>query len=377
MPNKNEEGPRALPPLPTMTPEEQAQKKEEAARLLSKPNEDYAASREFVVELLKLHYTRRRIDTLNEIFSMIERALPGSRGLPFFFDRATLLLEGGISAQLGRENVNSLLRDLKLSPDKLELTLVEGSAAHRILEDAEVVAIEPRTILEGLTVVRPDNIGIRGAIAVPLEVDGEAFGILCVFLPEPPSSAQRAKLELIAAHAAIAIRNERDLDEAQRLNGMDPITWVANRRTLLDRLAGEIDRAKRYSRNLGTVLLSVENFRALGEQVGADAANQVLRRIAMSANSGFRTPDFCGRLDESQFLLVLPETDAAGTSTARDRLIQRLSALQGDGMDDVWFKSVIASVPDDGWSVDELIEVLAQRLATTPTTFRDQQPLSA
>jgi diguanylate cyclase (GGDEF)-like protein len=360
-----------------MTPEEEAQRKEEAARLLSKPSEDYAASREFVVELLKLHYTRRRVDTVNEILSMIERALPGARGLSFFFDRATLLLEGGISAQLNRESVNTLLRDLKLDPDCLELTVVEGSAAHRILEDAEVVAIEPKTILEGLTVVRPENVGIRGAIAVPLEVDGEAFGILCIFLPEPPSSAQRAKLELIAAHAAIAIRNERDLDEAQRLNGVDPITWVPNRRTVTDRLAQEIDRSKRYSHSVGVVLLSVENFLALSGQIGANEANQVLRRIAMSLSSGFRGPDFCGRWDDAQFILVLPETDATGTATVRDRMADRLISLQGDNMEDVWFKSVIACVPEDGWSVDELIEVLAQRLPAAPTTFRDQQPLSA
>jgi diguanylate cyclase (GGDEF)-like protein len=377
MPGKNDEPPRSLPPLPKMTPEEEAQRREEAARLLSKPSEDYAASREFVVELLKLHYTRRRVDTVNEILSMIERALPGARGLSFFFDRATLLLEGGISAQLNRESVNTLLRDLKLDPDCLELTVVEGSAAHRILEDAEVVAIEPKTILEGLTVVRPENVGIRGAIAVPLEVDGEAFGILCIFLPEPPSSAQRAKLELIAAHAAIAIRNERDLDEAQRLNGVDPITWVPNRRTVTDRLAQEIDRSKRYSHSVGVVLLSVENFLALSGQIGANEANQVLRRIAMSLSSGFRGPDFCGRWDDAQFILVLPETDATGTATVRDRMADRLISLQGDNMEDVWFKSVIACVPEDGWSVDELIEVLAQRLPAAPTTFRDQQPLSA
>ena len=107
--------------------------------------------------------------------------------------------------------------------------------------------------------------GINGAIAVPLEVDGECFGILCVFLPEPPSAAERAKLELIAAHAAIAIRNERDLDEAQRLNGVDPLTWVPNRRTVTDRLAQEIDRSKRYSHSLGVILLSVENFQPLSE----------------------------------------------------------------------------------------------------------------
>lgn len=377
MPGKNDEPPRSLPPLPTMSPEEQAQRKEEAARLLSKPAEDYAASREFVVELLKLHYTRRRVDTVNEILSMIERALPGARGLPFFFDRWTLLLEGGIASQLERETVNSLLRDLKLNAEKLELTLVEGSAAHRIVEDAEVVAIEPKTILEGLTVVRPDNVGIRGAIAVPLEVDGECFGILCVFLPEPPSAAERAKLELIAAHAAIAIRNERDLDEAQRLNGVDPLTWVPNRRTVTDRLSQEIDRSKRYSHSMGVILLSVENFQPLSEQLGANAANQVLRRIAMSVSSGFRGPDFCGRWDDAQFMIVLPETDAAGTATARERMVQRLSALQGEGMDDVWFKSVIACVPEDGWSVNELMEILAQRLPAAPTTFRDQQPLSA
>jgi diguanylate cyclase (GGDEF)-like protein len=220
-------------------------------------------------------------------------------------------------------------------------------------------------------------VGIRGAIAVPLEVDGESFGILCIFLPEPPSAADRARLELIAAHAAIAIRNERDLDEAQRLNSVDPLTWVPNRRSVTDRLGQEIDRAKRYSHNIGVILLAVENFTQISEQLGANGANQVLRRIAMSLSSGFRGPDFCGRFDDNQLILVLPETNAAGTATVRERMIQRLTSLKGEGMDDVWFKSVIACVPDDGWSVNELIEVLGQRLPAAPTTFRDQQPLSA
>lgn len=354
-----------------MSEAETQQAQEQAARLMTKGNEDHAASREFVVELLRLHYTRTRLDTLDELVTMVERALPGARTLPFFFDRWTLLLEGAIAGQLNKDSVKSLLRDLKLDPQKLELTVVEASAAHRILEDGEVVAIEPRTLLTGLTLVRPENVGIRGAIAVPLEVDGEGFGILCIFLPQPPSSAERARLELIAAHGAIAIRNERDFDEAQRLNGVDPITWVANRRAISDRLEAEIDRAKRYGRPLAVGLIEVVNFSELNQSFGANITNQVLRRTAMSISSGLRSPDATGRFDDAHFLLVLPETDAEGAVVARDRLLARLAELGGEHK--AICAGTVATAPEDGWSPNDLLAILQERLASA----RGAAPMAA
>ncbi|MEX2238815.1 MAG: diguanylate cyclase [Dehalococcoidia bacterium] len=359
---------RPLPALPRATPEEETQIREQSARLIARGSDDYAASREFVIELLRLHYTRSRPETVSEIISMVERALPGARTLPFFFDRWTLMLEGGIAGQVERDSVRLLLRDLKLDPDKMELTVAEGSAAQRILEDGEVVAVEPTSLLTGLTIVRPENVGIRGAIAVPLEVDGEAFGILCVFLPAVPSAAERAKLELIAAHGAIAIRNERDFDEAQRLNGIDPITWVGNRRSVVDRLGAEMERSRRYSHDAGAMVLAVAGFLAYSQRVGAGSANQLLRRVAMSLSSGFRAPDFTGRLDESQFLVVLPETDAAGCRVVRDRTLQRLAALKVSGMGEVSFRAALAAAPEDGWSTSELLEKLSSRLATSASS---------
>jgi diguanylate cyclase (GGDEF)-like protein len=312
--------------------------------------------------LLKLHYTRTRLDTLNEILAMIERALPGARVLPFFFDRWTLLLEGGIAGQVQRDSVRKLIRDLKLDPETLELTVAEGSVAHKILSEGEVVAVEPLTLLSGLTPVRPENVGIQGAIAVPLEVDGECFGLLCAFLPEIPSAEERSKLELIAAHGAIAIRNEHDFDEAQRLNGVDPITWVSNRRTITYKLSGEIDRARRYGHKVGIVLIQVENFIELSQSIGGNRANQLLRRIAMSTTNGVRDPDVIGRYDDAEFLVVLPETDLPGVTVVRDRLMQRLLDLSGEGVDAVSYRAAVACVPDDGWAAPEVLEIAARRL---------------
>ena len=363
MPNKSEKEVRTLPPLPVVSDEEQKRIQENSARMLTRPqNEDYAASREFVVELLKLHYQRSAVDTLSALMAMIERALPGARVLPFFFDRWTLMLEGGIAGDIDRESIKSLLRDLKLDPQKLELTLTEGSHAQHIVEDGEVVAMDPHLALRGLTAVRPDNVGIRGAIAVPLDVDGETLGLLTVVLPTEPSAADRARLELIAAHGAIAIRNERDLHDAQKLNGIDPVTWIANRRAAIDQLSSEIERGRRFGHKVGAMLIEIDTFHEIAQGSGSAPANQLLRRVAMCISGGVRAPDFAGRVDEAQFLLVLPESDLNATATARERILERIGQLKGAGTDRLSFRSVMGVAPDDASSAGDLVEVLAQRM---------------
>lgn len=86
----------------------------------------------------------------------------------------------------------------------------------------------------------------------------------------------------------------------------------------------EISRAKRYDRPLS--MLSI----ASGSNQGAAAASAGFRQLSLEkrlrkiAPSILRTPDFWGRIDRLGFVIVLPETDAAGA----EKTVQRMVATE-------------------------------------------------
>jgi PleD family two-component response regulator len=85
--------------------------------------------------------------------------------------------------------------------------------------------------------------------------------------------------------------------------------------TLDRRLHEEFERARRYSLSFSLVLLAIEALDGASDEIAAE-----LRRI-------LRLPDFVSRYGESEFAIVLPETDSDGARRSIARMRERLVAL--------------------------------------------------
>ncbi|UJJ30073.1 biofilm regulation diguanylate cyclase SiaD [Halopseudomonas maritima] len=121
----------------------------------------------------------------------------------------------------------------------------------------------------------------------------------------------------------------RDLNEALReASTHDALTGLANRRLLVDRLKKEVERYARYQRSFSIAMLDVDHFKSINDRYGHEIGDGALIEIARVLDAEIRENDLCGRWGGEEFLILLPETDAAAAAQVMERVraaIERLT----------------------------------------------------
>jgi diguanylate cyclase (GGDEF)-like protein/PAS domain S-box-containing protein len=152
----------------------------------------------------------------------------------------------------------------------------------------------------------------------------------------------------------VDITEQRELEnQLRREASSDPLTGLANRRSLFDLLSSEISRSKRTHREFSFILLDVDGLKEINDRFGHLAGDRALCRVANTLQDCSRSLDTAARQGGDEFALVLPEAgiDSAVVVAARicaclakDREEPALSVSYG-----------IACFPMNGDSIGALI----------------------
>jgi diguanylate cyclase (GGDEF)-like protein len=169
----------------------------------------------------------------------------------------------------------------------------------------------------------------------------------------------KAALQLAADLAALAIDRERlaslaseRADWMARISTADPLTGLANRRTLDRVLELEIERAKRQQTDVSVAVFDIDGFRAMNEAHGAAAGDEVLRTISAILAEQVRLVDTVARIGGDEFVVVAP---GSGGVVVADRILRSVEALGPVRDVPVTLSAGIARFPTDGTSADELL----------------------
>jgi two-component system, cell cycle response regulator len=108
--------------------------------------------------------------------------------------------------------------------------------------------------------------------------------------------------------------------ELQRLTQIDPLTEVANRRHLSERLEEEFLRSKRYERPMSLGMLDIDNFKKLNDNYGHPAGDYALIQVANIIKETLRRHDFVARYGGEEFVMLLPETPVDNAVLACERV---------------------------------------------------------
>lgn len=116
--------------------------------------------------------------------------------------------------------------------------------------------------------------------------------------------------------------------QMKQLSETDELTQLANRRKIGQITRQEWSRAVRGNYPLAVAMLDVDHFKSYNDLYGHLAGDLALARIAAALRSAIHRPyDLAGRLGGEEFLLLLPESDAAGAELVADRARRMVEAL--------------------------------------------------
>lgn len=149
------------------------------------------------------------------------------------------------------------------------------------------------------------------------------------YLVKPINQAE-LKTRLKTARRILELESnlQKSLEEIRGLALVDPVTGTYNRKFMDDRISQEIKRAYRYEHSLALILVSINNFKQISETYGYYSGDVLLKECAECLVEAVRKDiDWLVRYGEEEFLVVLPETDAAGAMIVAKRLRIRIATM--------------------------------------------------
>ena len=105
----------------------------------------------------------------------------------------------------------------------------------------------------------------------------------------------------------------------------DPLTGLANRELLEERLRASLSRDARSGEATGALFLDLDGFKAVNDRHGHAVGDAVLRTIADRLVAAVRPSDTVARLGGDEFVVLVPAASEAGLRVLLERLAAEVS----------------------------------------------------
>ena len=167
--------------------------------------------------------------------------------------------------------------------------------------------------------------GYVSSIAMPLKNSEGTFGFLGMYSASTNAFDEEevALLEEVADDLAFGIvtlreRAERDALTQERayLATHDPLTRLANRPLLVDRLQQALSHARHRQRPVAIACLDLDNFKRVNDSFGTALGNEVLQEIARRLRGLLRGGSTAARFSSGEFVLLLTEQETLSDISA-------------------------------------------------------------
>jgi diguanylate cyclase (GGDEF)-like protein len=142
---------------------------------------------------------------------------------------------------------------------------------------------------------------------IPLIDGGEVKAVSIVIIDATDTFESQTRLN--ETLAMLAAQSERDA-----------LTGVYNRRKLEQLLEAEVQRARRYKKNLSLLMFDIDHFKKVNDVHGHLIGDEAIKHVAKKAVSTLRITDSVARYGGEEFVAVLPEEGITGASIAAERL---------------------------------------------------------
>ena len=117
-------------------------------------------------------------------------------------------------------------------------------------------------------------------------------------------------------------------ESLHRLAAIDPVTSLANHSAFQECLQSEWRRALRDASSISVLLIDVDYFREYNDQLGHQAGDACLAKIASTLKDHVRRPsDLVARYGGEEFAVVLSQADPQGAALVAHRICAAVETL--------------------------------------------------
>jgi diguanylate cyclase (GGDEF)-like protein/PAS domain S-box-containing protein len=236
---------------------------------------------------------------------------------------------------------------------------------------------DPRTGLLCRHFVRQPE---TGYVCIPLTVQGETLGLLCLVGIAAMSGRRPGGQEQLAAAVGEAIKlslsNLKLREELREQATRDPLTGLYNRRYLEESLQRELHRARRASTPVCVAMLDLDHFKQLNDALGHDAGDALLRAMGQLLRERLRKSDIACRYGGEEFVIVLSDSTIADTVQKVEQigmLVKQLEVRQGNqSLGRMALSAGVAALPEHGFTGPELLRAADEAMYAAKQAGRDR-----
>lgn len=167
--------------------------------------------------------------------------------------------------------------------------------------------------------------------------------------------------------------------QLRRQASYDYLTDLLNRRAGYMHFRKQLSYAQRYGRQFSISLIDLDHFKTINDSYGHQIGDKVLKHLVARISSQLRQSDTLMRWGGEEFLLLLPNTDAAGAL----QLVEQLRVSVNDNPMQVadggvyyTFSAGVASFPQHAEQMDALIKLADDALYVAKSAGRNQVSVS-
>lgn len=180
------------------------------------------------------------------------------------------------------------------------------------------------------------------------------------------SDADRGVAERLGSFAAQAVANAIQFRALERRSFRDPTTKAYTGAYFDDVVRNEIRKANRFGRTFSTVRVELDGIAALRDRIPRAEFERWLETISYQIGRSLRATDLLAAESDSQFLVLLPETDVLGAAVLKRRIrsgLARCEELQSlDPVERPLLLASAATFPVDGTQLETLRGTLESRI---------------
>ncbi|MEW6500281.1 MAG: diguanylate cyclase [Thermodesulfobacteriota bacterium] len=206
----------------------------------------------------------------------------------------------------------------------------------------------------------PGHIPIHRFLAAPAMLGQELIGQVALANSDRDyTERDLGVVRQLASLYALAVDRQRSEEQIAHLADHDPLTGLANRRLLPDRLEQALRLARRHSTMVALLFMDLDKFKEINDTRGHSTGDEVLREVAARLAQTLRASDTIARMGGDEFVMVLQDIDGPDSAaTVAGKLLSRLDQplIALDGSATVRGSIGISLYPADGANGEILLQ---------------------